>query len=67
MDQSQDKLLIQREVADLLCISQRTLEGWRVRGCGPAYIQISPRCIRYRMSDVMAFVEGRRHKHTSQY
>lgn len=67
MNATHDKLLTQSEVADLLCVSQRTLEGWRFRGHGPAFIQISPRCIRYRTSDVMAFVERKRHLHTSQY
>lgn len=67
MNATLEKLLKQSEVADLLCVSPRTLEGWRVRGQGPEYVPMTPRCVRYRMSDVMSFVERKRCKHTSQY
>ena len=42
----------QREVAQLLGVSERTLEKWRRTGDGPPYIAISRRCIRYRLADL---------------
>ena len=42
-----DKLLNQREAAELLHVSPRTLEAWRRKGAGPRYIIYSVRCLRY--------------------
>jgi hypothetical protein len=41
------------KVAKVLDVSPRTVEGWRLRKKIP-YIVISPHCVRYRLSDVLA-------------
>lgn len=43
-----NQLMKEREAANSLCISQRTLQKWRVTGFGPEYIHISSRAVRYR-------------------
>ena len=46
--------LNQRQLAQRLGVSQRTLEGWRYRGKGPAYLRLGGR-IAYRLTDVERF------------
>ena len=41
------RLLNTKEAAELLGVSKRTLEDWRLRGCGPRYICASRRMVRY--------------------
>lgn len=53
------------EVAHLCGVEVRTLEKWRLRGGGPAFIGISRRCIRYRRRDVLEWIESRRRRSTS--
>ena len=43
-------LLDTPQAAELLGVSTRTLEDWRLRGCGPRFIRASPRMVRYRPS-----------------
>ena len=58
--ESPSRLLRQQDVADMLGISARTLEKWRVRGLGPAYVRLG-RAVRYEPDAVAAFIaEGRR-------
>jgi predicted DNA-binding transcriptional regulator AlpA len=49
-------LLDQREAAELLGISPRTLERHRVAGTGPRFSRIG-RLVRYRQCDLATFVE----------
>ena len=60
-----DKPITQSEAADILCVSPRTLETWRVKGIGPRYLQYSSRCIRYLTSEVLAWREGQIRRSTS--
>jgi predicted site-specific integrase-resolvase len=46
--------LNQKQLAHRLGVSQRTLEGWRHRGKGPAYLRLEER-IAYRVIDVERF------------
>jgi transcriptional regulator with XRE-family HTH domain len=46
--------LNQKQLAQRLGVSQRTLEGWRHRGRGPAYLRLGGR-IAYRLADVERF------------
>jgi transcriptional regulator with XRE-family HTH domain len=46
--------LSQAQLAQRLGLSQRTLEGWRYRGKGPAYLRLEGR-IAYRLTDVERF------------
>lgn len=60
-----NRLLDEDEAAEFLGLSPRTLQGLRVRGGGPDYIKIGSRAVRYRLSDLEDFIEGRRQSSTS--
>ena len=51
---SEVRHLTQAQLAQRLGVSQRTLEGWRYRGKGPAYLRLEGR-IAYRLTDVERF------------
>jgi hypothetical protein len=51
--------------ADLLGVSPRTLQAWRVRGGGPRFCKIG-RSVRYRRRDLVAFQEARLFSSTSE-
>lgn len=53
------ELLSQREVADLLGLSERTLEAMRLRGDGPTFVRLSRRCVRYRPADLASYIASR--------
>jgi hypothetical protein len=53
------KLLDQTQAAELLCVEPRTLEGWRARRIGPRFIAYSRRCVRYRLSDLQAWLDSK--------
>jgi predicted DNA-binding transcriptional regulator AlpA len=59
------QLLNQDQVADLLGISARTLERYRVTGEGPPYIKLGRRVI-YRWVIVEEWVESRLRRSTSE-
>ncbi len=52
-------LLTTDQASKLLEISSGTLRTWRCHGQGPAFIAISPRCIRYRFEDLKEWAEAR--------
>ncbi len=54
-----DILLNEKETAEFLGVSRRTLQGWRLAGTGPKFVKVSSRSIRYRRRDLLAWVEGR--------
>jgi hypothetical protein len=58
-------LLNQKLAALYLGVSTRTMEGWRLRGGGPLYSKLGS-CVRYRLGDLDAFVDGQTRSHTSQ-
>ena len=60
-----DRLLSETEVALCLGCSIRTLQSWRLRGGGPGYSKVG-RLVRYRTSDLAAFVEAGARRHTSE-
>ena len=47
----------EREAAAFLAVSPRTLQGWRSKGGGPAFIKMG-RSVRYRASDLDDFLNG---------
>jgi predicted DNA-binding transcriptional regulator AlpA len=59
------EFLDERQVADLLCQSVRTIQKWRVSGAGPGFYKLG-RSVRYRRAEVIAWAEARRKAHTSQ-
>jgi len=52
-----DPLLTTEQAAAYLGTTQRTLEGWRYEGAGPMFVKLRGRMVRYRPSDLQAFVE----------
>lgn len=50
-----NKLMDEKQVAALMEVSVKALQGWRYRGCGPRYLKFG-RLVRYRMADLEAFV-----------
>ena len=46
--------LSQKQLAERLGLSERTIEGWRYRGKGPDYLRLEGR-IAYRLADVERF------------
>lgn len=54
-----------RQAAQALGIRPGTLEVWRVRGDGPAFLKIG-RAVRYRREDIEAFMLAGRRASTSE-
>ncbi|RUT32428.1 DNA-binding protein [Arsenicitalea aurantiaca] len=53
------RLIRERELAKRWAISPRTLQRWRGKNSGPAYILIGG-TVRYRMADVLVFEQEMR-------
>jgi hypothetical protein len=52
-----DPLLTEVQAADFLGLSIRTLQAWRTKVCGPAFVRAG-RAVRYRRSDLMRWIEA---------
>lgn len=53
----EDELLTTAEVALMLRTPNATLRTWRYQGIGPRSFHLGPRGVRYRKSDVLAWLE----------
>lgn len=60
-----DECLTPKQLAALLRVSHRTVEGWRLKGNGPKFVRVSERCLRLRRSDVDLWLESRVRRSTS--
>lgn len=60
------RLLTPQEVGDMLGLTERTLERWRIIGEGPRYAKLSRSTVRYSATDVAAFISVRLKANTSQ-
>jgi predicted DNA-binding transcriptional regulator AlpA len=60
-----ETLLISREAAKLLRLSERTVERHRVAGTGPRFIRLG-RAIRYRRRDLLDWIERAARHSTSE-
>ena len=58
------KLVDEKTLGETLGLSERTLQDWRVRGCGPPYYQFG-RSIRYCLEEVYEWM--RQYRHTSTW
>jgi hypothetical protein len=56
-NQDLDILLREQDAADLLCLSVRTLQSWRIRLAGPPFVQVG-RAVRYRRRDLIAWIDA---------
>lgn len=53
------------QAAQILDVKKSTLEAWRCRGGGPPFIKYG-RAIRYRETDLQAFIESRVRRNSSE-
>ncbi|RYF72804.1 MAG: DNA-binding protein [Comamonadaceae bacterium] len=61
MDQSIEKLLDDRDVAEMLKVSIDTLAEWRKSDTVQLpFVRLGPRLVRFKRSDVLAFIEAGR-------
>lgn len=63
---SESQLLTTPDAAKLLGVSASYLNQSRLRGDGPAYVKISPTCVRYRRADLDAWVASRTVRSTAE-
>ncbi len=59
-----DAFMSQRDAAEMLGVSERTLERWRLEGTGPAFFCFG-RCRRYKRSVTLAWADAQRRTSTS--
>ncbi|TMI99690.1 MAG: helix-turn-helix domain-containing protein [Alphaproteobacteria bacterium] len=60
LDRTQDNLdalLTELQASEILNLSTRTLQAWRLRHAGPAFIQAG-RAVRYRRRDLCAWIDA---------
>ena len=62
-----DDLLNTVELAEWFGLSTQWLEIGRHRGYGPKFLKLSSRRVRYRRSDVLAWLAERTHRATAEY
>jgi excisionase family DNA binding protein len=57
---SRDRLLTISDLAVFLRVPRKTIYQWRYRGQGPRALTPGERLVRYRMKDVLEWLEKRR-------
>lgn len=53
---SSNGLMDERDLSRMLGVSVRTVQAWRVKGGGPVFLKFNNRLVRYRPSDVDAWL-----------
>lgn len=61
------RMVDEKTAAVILGVTVRCLQAWRTRRKGPTYHRMARRAIRYRLSDLEAFLNERRCVSTSEY
>lgn len=64
MEPTATRLLTQRQFAEMLGVTPRSLERWRETGDGPPFLRVGG-LVRYAPADVSAWLETRRRTSTS--
>lgn len=59
-------LLNEKQAAQALGVSVRTMQGWRFHGQGPRFVRLSKKAIRYRPSALAEYVARREVSSTSE-
>ena len=62
-----DMLLVTKQLAEWLGVSVQWLEIGRSRGYGPPYKKLGQKSIRYRIGDILKWLEERSYKSTAEY
>lgn len=63
--QTIDQPMVEKEAADFLGSSCRTLQRWRQTGEGPPYHRMGKRRVVYYRAELLAWLNGRRHLSTT--
>jgi predicted DNA-binding transcriptional regulator AlpA len=58
------RLVTERDASELLGVSMRTLQKWRLQGNGPRFVKLG-HAVRYDVKDLEAYIEGGRRRSTS--
>lgn len=58
-------LLTEKQAAELLNLTPRALQAWRVQGRGPVFYKISGRAVRYNLSDIETWLAKKIRRSTS--
>jgi predicted DNA-binding transcriptional regulator AlpA len=58
----EEKYLREKEVVNLTSLALSTLRNYRCQGKGPDYVKVNGRAIRYRLADVISYMERGRVK-----
>lgn len=53
----QDRLMDTKQLSEFLQVPERTIEDWRRRSEGPAYVKLNGHMVRYQMSVVDAWLK----------
>jgi predicted DNA-binding transcriptional regulator AlpA len=61
------ELLTTTATAEWLGVSSQWLEIGRSKAYGPPFVRLSPRRVRYRRADVLAWLQERTHRSTAAY
>ncbi|RIL08215.1 MAG: hypothetical protein DCC71_00230 [Proteobacteria bacterium] len=59
------RLVTVRDASELLGVSMRTLQKWRLQGSGPRFVKLG-HSVRYDVKDLEACIEGGRRRSTSE-
>ena len=51
-------VVTERKAAEILSLSVKTLQAWRFQGRGPRYLKLGGRAVRYRMEDLLDFMNS---------
>jgi phage terminase Nu1 subunit (DNA packaging protein) len=62
---SSNALIDERDLSRMLGVSVRTVQAWRVKGGGPAYLKLNNRLIRYRVTGIKDWLAGQARSNTS--
>lgn len=52
---TEENLLTEVRAAEIVSLSIKTLQAWRLRGVGPAYVKAG-KAVRYRRADLVAWI-----------
>lgn len=58
------RLVTERDASELLGVSMRTLQKWRLHGNGPPFVKLG-HAVRYDVTDLETYIEGARRRSTS--
>jgi predicted DNA-binding transcriptional regulator AlpA len=59
-----ERLIDEKEAAARLGLSVRTLQKWRLLGCGPRFVKLG-HAVRYAETEIDAFIHSRERASTS--